>query len=312
VDFAYNDPVGNKPKAFIAGGTGFIGVHLGNRLQGRGYEVTVMGQKGDRPPSLDPSITLVRGDGRKSGSWQEHVADSSLIVNLAGASIFNRWTAVRKDLIRESRILTTRRIVDALPEDAGEVTLFSTSAVGYYGFRGDEGLTEDSAPGDDFLALLCRDWEDEARRASTSKGARVVITRFGIVLGKKGGALGQMLPLFRSFLGGPLGDGRQWFSWIHMEDLLGAYSFLLGRNDAEGPYNLSSPVPVRNGDLARSIGKALHRPSFARAPSAMVRLALGEFGNVVLKGQRVVPARLLDAGYGFTYERIDEALPSVI
>lgn len=308
----YNHNVDKYPKAFIAGGTGFVGVHLANRIHDRGYRVTVMGHSGERPPSLHPSIIAVGGDGRKAGAWQEHVAGSSLVVNLAGASIFARWTARRKALIRESRILTTRRIVDALPDDAGKVTLFSTSAAGYYGFRGDEELTEDSSPGDDFLARLCREWEKEALRASEAKGARVVITRFGIVLGKKGGALGQMLPLFRSFLGGPLGDGRQWFSWIHMDDLLGAYAFLLDRDDAEGPYNLTSPSPVRNRDLARSIGKALHRPSFLRAPSPMVRLALGEFGDVVLKGQRIMPARLLDAGYAFSHEKIDEALPSVI
>ncbi|HQH17842.1 MAG TPA: TIGR01777 family oxidoreductase, partial [Smithella sp.] len=188
---------------------------------------------------------------------------------------------------------------------------FSTSAVGYYGFHQDEELTESSPAGTDFLARLARDWESEAMNAQT-KGARVVITRFGIVLGKDGGALGQMIPLFKFFLGGPLGSGRQWFSWVHMQDLVEAFIFLLGKKEISGPVNLCSPEPVRNKELGSAIGRVLHRPSFMPAPGFMIKLILGEFGSVLLEGQRVIPEKLLDAGYQFRYPGIDEALKNIV
>jgi hypothetical protein len=303
--------VSNSKKIFIAGGTGFIGVNLANRLRRSGHAVTVMGQRSDRPPSLDPAVSVIAADGRKPGPWQNEVRESSLVINLAGASIFGRWTERHKTLLRESRILTTRHIVDALSGDSGGATLFSTSAVGYYGFQGDEVLSEDSAPGDDFLARLCRDWELEASKAR-DKGGRVVITRFGLVLGSNGGVLGQMLPLFRYGLGGPIGDGRQWFSWVHMEDLLGAFAFLLEYPVASGPFNLTAPAPVRNGDLARSLGEVLHRPAFMAAPAPLVRLFLGEFGSVILQGQRVMPARLVQSGYEFRHGAVTEALENIV
>jgi hypothetical protein len=297
-------------RAFIAGGTGFVGVNLANRLAERGWQVVVMGQTADRPRGLAGPVEVVAGDGRHPGPWQGRVSGSALVVNLAGATIFSRWTAETKQLIRESRVLTTRNLADAI-DGGGKTTLFSTSAVGYYGFRGDEELDEAAPPGDDFLASVCREWE-EAAVSARKKGVRVVTTRFGIVLGRNGGALGQMVPLFRRFVGGPLGSGRQWFSWIHMEDLLGAFSFLLERPEADGPYNLTAPGAVTNRELARALGRALHRPSFLPAPSLAIRLALGEFGNVLLKGQRAVPRRLSELGYGFRYPGIDQALASVV
>jgi uncharacterized protein (TIGR01777 family) len=300
-----------KKKAFIAGGTGFVGVNLANGLCRSGHAVTVMGRSSGRPPALDPAVSVIAADGRKPGSWQAEVRGSSVVINLAGASIFGRWTEKHKNLLRESRILTTRHIVDALPGDPEGVTLFSTSAVGYYGFHGDEVLSEDSGPGDDFLARLCRDWEFEAAKAR-NKGVRVVITRFGLVLGRNGGVLGQMLLPFRCGLGGPIGDGRQWFSWVHMEDLVGAFAFLLERPDASGPFNLTAPAPVRNGDLARSLGKVLHRPAIMPAPAPLVRLFLGEFGSVILQGQRVMPARLLQSGFEFRHGSVTEALKTIV
>jgi len=252
-------------------------------------------------------VDIVISDGRRPGGWQKDVSRSGLVVNLAGASIFSRWTASRKRLIAESRLLTTKHIVEAIQEGT---TLFSTSAVGYYGFRGDEEVLEDGTPGTDFLADICRRWEEEAHEAEV-KGVRVVITRFGIVLGR-GGALAQMLPPFRLGLGGRLGSGNQWFSWIHMDDLTGALKFLLAHEEASGPYNLTSPHPVRNRDLAASLGRALHRPAVLPAPGAMIRLAMGELGNVVLRGQRVIPARLGEAGYTFRYPVIDEALEAAL
>jgi uncharacterized protein (TIGR01777 family) len=295
-------------KAFIAGGTGFVGVNLANSLVAGGHQVTVLGSRPQsRPSSLDPAVDVVIGDGRRPGAWQEGVSRSGLVINLAGASIFSRWTSTRKRLIAESRLLTTMNIVNALQEGS---ILFSTSAVGYYGFRGDEEICEDDAPGSDFLAVVCRQWEDAAFKAE-ARGVRVVVTRFGIVLGK-GGALAKMLPLFRLGLGGRLGGGDQWFSWIHMEDLMGAMEFLLARESASGPYNLTSPNPVRNSDLAASLGRVLHRPAVLPAPGVMIRLAMGELGNVVLRGQRVIPARLGEAGYTFRYPAIEEALESAL
>ena len=298
-------------KAFILGGTGFVGVGLANTLLEEGHDVTVMGQSSSRPPELSPSIRVVAGDARRPGPWQDNVSESRLLINLAGASIFSRWTAAYKKLLRETRILTTGNLVDALPREAGGVTLLSASAVGYYGFRGDEELAENDRRGDDFLARLCADWEAEADRA-TEKGARVVIARFGIVLGRRGGALGKMIPFFRFGFGGPLGDGCQWFSWIHMDDLLAGLRFLLQRKEARGPYNLVSPGAVRNRDLARKLGTALHRPAILPVPSFMVRLAMGEFGDVILKGQRVTPSRLAAMGYSFAYPGIAEALAAVL
>jgi uncharacterized protein (TIGR01777 family) len=234
------------------------------------------------------------------------------IINLAGASIFNRWTAAQKRAIRESRINTTRNIVNAIDECSGKaVTLLSASAVGYYGFHGDEELTEEAPPGDDFLATIAREWEEEALMAQ-KKGARVCIMRFGIVLGMPGGALGQMISLFRKFVGGPIGSGKQWFSWVHVDDLTGAFSFLLKHPELSGRFNVCSPKPVRNKELSKTIGKALHRPSLMPTPGFMVRLVLGEFGSVVLKGQKVIPRRLLENGYDFKYQDIDKAIASIV
>jgi uncharacterized protein (TIGR01777 family) len=186
-------------------------------------------------------------------------------------------------------------------------TLFSTSAVGYYGFQGDELLTEESPPGKDFLAQLAQDWEKEAFRAG-GKGCRVVITRFGNVLGEKGGALSQMIPLFGKYLGGPIGSGNQWFSWIQIEDLTRAFLFLLDHPEISGPVNLTSPNPVRNRILAKALGRAMCRPSFLPAPGFMLKLILGEFGSVLLEGQRVIPQKLIKSGFQFRYPEIDQAL----
>ncbi len=298
-------------KIFMTGGTGFVGTYLATRLIGEGHAVTIL------TPALGGTelhltgLSYLMGNPTAKGKWQETVRDHDAIVNLAGASIFSRWTPEQKKILLSSRIETTRNLVEALPDSAKHITFFSTSAVGYYGFHEDEVLTESSPAGDDFLAKLAYDWELEALSAQ-DKGVRVVITRFGIVLGKNGGALGQMIPLFKYFLGGPLGSGRQWFSWVHMHDLAEAFIFLLSHKDISGPVNCCSPHPVRNKDLGDAIGKVLHRPSFMPTPGFMIRLILGEFGDVLLKGQRVIPRRLLDAGFQFRYPEIEAALKSII
>ena len=298
-------------KVLMTGGTGFVGTSLSKRLIAEGHSVTVLTHETKEPALKMQGLSYLHGNPTVQGEWQKAVPEHDVMINLAGASIFSRWTKEQKKILHSSRILTTRNLVDALPQDAKHITFFSTSAVGYYGFHQDEELIESLPAGTDFLARLACDWESEAMNAQ-KKGARVVITRFGIVLGKDGGALGQMLPLFKFFLGGPLGSGRQWFSWVHMQDLVEAFIFLLGKKEISGPVNLCSPEPVRNKELGAAIGRILHRPSFMPAPGFMIKLILGEFGSVLLKGQRVIPKRLLDAGYPFQYAGIDKALKNII
>lgn len=297
-------------KVLITGGLGFVGTQLSVRLLERGHQVTVV-DRSPEPHAYTPrEVIYISGDSTLKGSWQEEIAHQDGVINLAGTSIFGRWNDKTKKLIYDSRILTTRNVVDAMSPKKGSV-LCSTSAVGYYGFRNDELINEEGYPGDDFLARVCVDWENEAKMAA-DKGVRVAITRFGIVLGKTGGALGQMIPAFKKFVGGPLGSGYQWFSWIHMEDLLKAFMFVFENQEISGPVNFCSPNSVRNRELAKALGKILSRPSFLTTPGFMLRLVLGEFGSLLLEGQRVIPAKLLKHGFSFSYPDITGALEDVV
>ena len=299
-------------KILITGGTGFVGTQLTSRLIEDRHEVTILTRSLKGAKGSSPGISYLEGDPTKKGAWQEAIKNHDAVINLAGASIFSKWTEEHKKAIRESRVNTTRNIVEGIPSRSERpFTLFSTSAVGYYGFCGDEELTEESRYGDDFLARISVEWEGEALRAR-DKGARVVITRFGIVMGEKGGALSQMIPLFKKYIGGPIGSGKQWFSWIHMKDLAEAFAFLLKHPEISGPVNVCSPNPVRNKDLAKALGRALHRPSFIPAPGFMVKLVLGEFGSVILEGQKVIPKKLLENGFVFQYADIHEALQGIV
>ncbi|HEX7539339.1 MAG TPA: NAD-dependent epimerase/dehydratase family protein, partial [Syntrophales bacterium] len=206
-------------KIFMTGGTGFVGMTLARELTAKGHSVTVLMREVESGKSLSPGARSLEGDPTIRGSWQERVAEHEAFINLAGSSIFTRWTAESKRSIRESRLLTTKHLVEALaPRKGKETVLLSTSAVGYYGFHDDEELTEESPPGTDFLAMLAREWEAEAVKAK-EYGARVVLTRFGIVMGRNGGMLGEVVPLFRNFVGADLGSGVQWLSWVHEMDL---------------------------------------------------------------------------------------------
>jgi uncharacterized protein (TIGR01777 family) len=298
-------------KILITGGTGFVGTQLTSRLIKDNHEVTILSRSAKRSGETPRGMSYLQGDPTQKGSWQEAIKNHDAAINLAGASIFAKWTEEHKKAIRESRVSTTRNIVEGIASHPQkQFAFFSTSAVGYYGFCGDEELTEESPHGDDFLARIASEWEGEALKAK-EKGARVVITRFGIVMGEKGGALGQMIPLFKKFIGGPIGSGRQWFSWVHIKDLAEAFTFLLKHPEISGPVNVCSPNPVRNKDLAKALGRALHRPSFMPAPGFMIKLVLGEFGSVILEGQRVIPKRLLDSGFAFQYPEIDKALQEI-
>ncbi|MGA7578490.1 MAG: TIGR01777 family oxidoreductase [Desulfobaccales bacterium] len=298
-------------KVFMTGGTGFVGAYLSRELVKLGHEVTILSRR-EKPPGVQaPGIRLITGDPAEEGDWMEAAPESDWIINLAGASIFSRWSPAYKQEIIESRIRTTRNLVIALAGGDRRQLFCSTSAIGYYGPRGDEVLTEESPPDSDFLARLGVDWEAEALKAR-ELGLRVVITRFGIVLGKGGGALTQMAPMFRRFLGGPLGSGQQWFSWIHQGDLARAFSFIGEHSEIEGPLNFTAPNPVRNRDLARALGRALRRPAWLRTPAFMIRLAMGELGDTLLSGQRVIPKRLLVAGFEFNFPTLEPALKDLL
>jgi uncharacterized protein (TIGR01777 family) len=213
-------------------------------------------------------------------------------------------------MIYDSRILTTRHIAASL-EKGAEVVLCSTSAVGYYGTRGDDLLVETDPPGSDFLARVGIDWEKEAL-AAQEKGIRVVTPRFGVILGNGGGALAKMIPAFKSFAGGPVGTGRQWFPWIHMDDLVSAVRFCVDNASVSGPVNLTAPNPVRNRDLAAALGKALNRPAVMAVPAFMIRLSMGEMGSVLLASQRVVPDKLTRNGFVFKYPAMENALADLV
>ncbi|HZE21523.1 MAG TPA: TIGR01777 family oxidoreductase [Desulfobaccales bacterium] len=297
-------------KVFMTGGTGFVGTYLSREFLKKGHTVTILTRRPHRPPAPE-GISYLIGDPTKEGPWMEAVPEHDWIINLAGASIFTRWTETHKKEIFESRVFTTRNLVNALAAGDRRQLFCSTSAVGYYGPRGEEDLTEDSPQDDGFLGELARTWEAAALKAQ-DLGVRVVITRFGIVLGRDGGALGQMVPAFKKFLGGTLGSGMQWFSWIHQQDHARAYFFLQEHPEISGPVNFTAPNPVRNKELTEALGEVLHRPTFMSPPEFMLRLMLGEFADTLLTGQKVFPKRLQEAGFEFNFPTIRAALKDLV
>lgn len=297
-------------KVFITGGTGLIGAYLSGHFLKKGCSVTATGSRSQPRAYNFPKYQYISTDTRYPGKWQESVQDADLVINLAGKSIFKRWNQAYKRQIVDSRILTTRHLVAALPPGRA-VSLFSASAVGYYGNRGDERVTEKEPPGDDFLARLGQDWETEALAAENA-GHRVVLMRLGVVLGKGGGAFRQMAAVFKRFAGGPLGSGRQWFPWIHIADLAGAIDYIAGRPQFTGPFNFCAPNPLRNRDVAKTFGQILKRPAGLKTPSFVLRLLLGEFADILLGGQQAVPDRLVQNGFVFRFPQLDAALANLV
>jgi len=296
-------------KVFVTGISGFIGRHLAKALVASGHQVVGVGGRQAPNGFEDRQIGYIAADTTRPGPWQEEAAQADAIVNLAGRTIARRWTRSYKKELYASRIETTRHLVAAL-RPGGCRVLLSASATGFYGDGGESALTEDSPAGTGFLAELAVDWE-RAARAAVDRGVRVCPMRFGVVLGPDGGALAEMLPAFRRGLGGPMGGGRQWFSWIHIQDLVNAIVFLVTA-DIEGAVNLTAPEPVRQADLARELGRRLGRPAFLPAPAPLLRLALGEMATALLASQRVLPRRLTANHFNFRYPDIDSALSALL
>ena len=293
----------------ITGGSGFVGSALSARLLEQGHRVVVIGSSRECRLKPHPQLSYIAADTTRPGDWQRHVGEQDALINLTGRSVFNLWTQSYKQAIYNSRILTTRNLVDALPAQSSTV-LLNASAAGYYGDGGEQEKTETSTQGQEFLAQVCHDWETEAAKAA-AKGARVVRMRFGVVLGRGGGAMATMELPFKLGLGGPIGSGQQWFPWIHLDDLVAAALFLLSAEDCHGPFNFTAPQPVRQKEFARQLGTVLHRPAFLPAPAFVMKTLLGEFGASLLQGQKVIPQALTESGYLFTYPGLYEALTEI-
>jgi uncharacterized protein (TIGR01777 family) len=275
----------------IIGASGFIGRHLSAALRGRGDEVVEASLR-----NVDAAAQACEG--------------SDAIVQLAGAPVTTRWTARAKDEIRRSRVDATRALADRLAQLRARPTVYvSASAVGYYGASETVTFTESSPPGSDFLAEVCAGWEREASRAG-ELGMRVARIRTGIVLGPDGGALARLLPIFKAGLGGIIGSGRQWNSWIHIHDVVGIY--LLAIDRAEDALNATAPEPVRNVDFTSALASALHRPAFLPVPEFALRLIFGEGASILTTGQRVLPERTMSLGYTFAFPQIGPALASAL
>jgi len=300
----------------VTGGTGFIGRPLCQRLVELGHAVTVL----TRDPAaartrLAPPVSVIGWQGSRgaTGELMTALGNAEVVINLAGAPIAQgRWTEQTKDRLRRSREGTTSALVAALAQlRARPVLLISASAIGYYGPRQDEPLREDAPSGAGFLASLCREWE-AAARAAERLGVRVVLPRIGVVLGKNGGALARMLPVFGLGLGGPLGNGTQWLSWIHLDDLIELLLFLLDQA-VGGPVNATAPHPVTNEEFSRVLGQTLERPVWLRTPAFVLKLLLGQMAEeLLLTGQRVLPARAEAMGFRFRYPTLSEALHAIL
>lgn len=277
----------------ITGASGFIGTRLTQLLREKGHQVEGV-------------------DVRKPG-WEAKVENADGVVNLAGEPLFGkRWDTLVKAEIHDSRVNTTRKVVEAMGRGQKKSpkarVLVSGSAVGFYGPTNDETLTETSPAGADFLAFVCREWEAEAHKAELQHGVRTVILRTGIVLGKNGGAMKQLLPPFKLGIGGQIGNGMQWMSWIHLDDICGLILHALTQESVRGPLNGSAPNPVRNKDFTKTLGAVLNRPTLIPIPGFGLYLLFGESSHILTTGQKVLPEAGLQTGYRFKYSALNDAL----
>jgi uncharacterized protein (TIGR01777 family) len=313
-------------RVFVTGGTGMIGRPLVARLKERGDEPVILSRRSDEA-RRDPAwrgLSVIQGDPGRPGTWQDAVDGCDAVVNLAGQNVFGgRWNAERKRQIRDSRVYAAEQIVGAIARAKKRPSVFvQGSAIGYYGTEGDDEATEASPSGSDFLAVVCRELEDAARPVEPL-GTRLVTVRTGVVLARGEGSLKVMTPIFRWLPGGAapvggggglfrLGVGRQWMSWIHIDDIIGLFLIALDRPDVEGPINGTAPNPARNADFSRALARVLHRPFLPFGPpDAALRLLFGEVAGVITTGRKVVPRRAEELGYRFLFPDLDGALADV-
>jgi len=298
----------------MTGATGLIGRHIYRALRDRGDNVIVLTRNPERANNRFPDAhrVLLWAPG-VAGEWSSAIDEADCVIHLAGEPIAEeRWTDDYKRRIHDSRILGTRDIVSGIVAAQRKPrVLLSVSAVGYYGNTGDLEIDETSDAGNDFLATVCRDWEAEALHAA-EHGVRVVTPRLGVVLAQDGGALEKLLTPFKMFAGGPVGNGDQWFPWVHIDDVAGMFLFAIENENVSGALNVVSPEVLRNRDFAVALGETLNRPARFSVPAFVVKLALGEFGETLLGGQRVHPQRVLEHGYTFRYADIHDALRSLV
>ena len=304
-------------KVAIAGATGFVGSRLVERLHSEGHSVMVLARNSERarrvfPASAYPNLEIVAYTPAESGEWQNLIAGCDGVVNLAGVPIAEeRWTAARQQAILDSRKLTTAKLAEAIAlANPKPSVLVSASAIGYYGTSETAEFDENSSAGNDFLAAVCKDWETAAQPVKNA-GTRLAILRFGIVLGK-GGALAKMLPPFKLFAGGPIGTGKQWFSWIHRDDVVNLILYALQNPQVEGVLNATAPNPVRMSELCQTLGAVLQRPSWLPVPGFALELLLGDGAKVVLEGQKVLPKRTLASGFQYQYPNLKSALEEIL
>ncbi|MEH2442231.1 thylakoid membrane protein ThyD [Nostoc sp.] len=304
-------------KVAITGATGFVGSLLVQRLHGKGHQIVVLTRNTAFAQKVFPSeafanVEIVPYTPNASGSWQSVIASCDGVVNLAGEPIGEgRWTPERKQEILNSRKLGTQKIVEAIVNANPKPTvLINASAVGYYGTSETATFDETSLSGNDFLAQVCQAWEAEARKVKDAS-VRLVILRFGVILGN-GGALGKMIPPFKLFAGGPIGSGRQWFSWIHVDDVVNLIIQALTKPEIEGVYNATAPNPVRMADLSQTLGQVMNRPSWLPVPAFAIEALLGDGAIVVLEGQQVLPKRTVETGFEYKYPNLQSALTQIL
>ena len=303
-------------RVVVAGGTGFIGRALCRRLVEDGVSTVALTRNAQRGRQvLGDRVAVAQWDGRTPEGWADRLENADAVVNLVGENIGRaRWDEAHLRRILQSRLDAVRAISDAIARAGSKPrVVIQGSAVGYYGNRGQEPLDETSAPGSGFLAGVVQRVEDGAGEMR-SLGVRLVLARTGVVLGREAGMLPRLVRPFKFFLGGPPGDGKQWISWVHLEDEVGALRFLLERDDLEGPFNLTAPEPVRMKEFCGALGEALHRPSWLSTPAFALRLLFGRrmADEILLGGARVVPTRLRDAGYEYRFPRVDAALRNLL
>jgi len=303
-------------KIAITGATGFVGSRLVAKLNKESHQILIFTRNPERakvvfPPAAFPNLEIVKYNPKQAGDWQDKISGCDGVVNLAGEPIAERWNEQHKKEIKESRELGTKNIVAAIAKaDPKPSVLVNASAIGYYGTSETATFDENSPSGNDFLAQVCQNWEAEAQKV-TAAGVRLAIIRIGIVLGD-GGALAKMLGPFKMYAGGPLGSGKQWFSWIHRDDLVNLIIEALKRSDIEGTFNATAPNPVRMSEFCQVLGEVLNRPSWLPVPDFALELLLGDAAVVVLEGQQVLPQKTQAIGFEYQYPTLKPALKEIV